>query len=81
LVGSNQGNFFENTTKCRKRMRKTLVATQLYNRACNTGVSWEGLRTGMAFLPTFNVCALIFKVCEGSSQAIKHAKKLWHRYF
>jgi len=29
LVGSNQGNFFENATTCRKRMLKTRVATQL----------------------------------------------------
>jgi len=29
LVGSNQGNYFENATACSKRMRKTLVATQL----------------------------------------------------
>jgi len=26
---SNQGNFFENATTCRKRMLKTRVATQL----------------------------------------------------
>jgi len=30
LVDSNQGNYFENATACSKRMRKTLVATQLY---------------------------------------------------
>jgi len=30
LVGSNQGNFFENAATCSKRMLKTLVATQLY---------------------------------------------------
>jgi len=30
LVDSNQGNFFENATVYSKRMRKTLVATQLY---------------------------------------------------
>jgi len=29
LVGSNQGNLFENTTACSKRMLKTTVATQL----------------------------------------------------
>jgi len=29
LVGSNQGNYFENVTSCSKRMRKTTVATQL----------------------------------------------------
>jgi len=29
LVGSNQGNYFENATECSKRMRKTTVATQL----------------------------------------------------
>jgi hypothetical protein len=29
LVDSNQGNFFENSTACSKRMHKTLVATQL----------------------------------------------------
>jgi len=29
LVGSNQGNYFENATTCSKRMRKMLVATQL----------------------------------------------------
>jgi len=29
LVGSNQGNFFENATTCSKRMLKTRVATQL----------------------------------------------------
>ncbi len=29
LVDSNQGNLFENATACSKRMRKTLVATQL----------------------------------------------------
>jgi len=28
LVGSNQGNYFENATACSKRMRKTTVATQ-----------------------------------------------------
>jgi len=27
LVGSNQGNYFENATACSKRMRKTTVAT------------------------------------------------------
>jgi len=31
LVGSNQGNYFENANACSKRMRKTLVTTQLYN--------------------------------------------------
>jgi len=29
LIGSNQGNYFENATTCSKRMRKTLFATQL----------------------------------------------------
>jgi hypothetical protein len=29
LVDPNQGNYFENATACSKRMRKTLVATQL----------------------------------------------------
>jgi len=29
LVGSNQGNFFENATACSKRTLKTTVATQL----------------------------------------------------
>jgi hypothetical protein len=29
LVGSNQGNYFENTTACSKRTLKTTVATQL----------------------------------------------------
>ncbi len=29
LVGSNQGNYFENGDACSKRMRKTTVATQL----------------------------------------------------
>jgi len=29
LIGSNKGNYFENATACSKRMRKTLVATQL----------------------------------------------------
>jgi hypothetical protein len=47
-----------------------------YNRAVNTG-----MRKNMGVLviftlpkPYFNVHALIFYVCEGSSQAIKHAK-------
>jgi len=30
LVGSNQGNYFENATACSKRTLKTTVATQLY---------------------------------------------------
>ncbi len=30
LVGSNQGNFFENVTACSKRTLKMTVATQLY---------------------------------------------------
>ncbi len=29
MVGSNQGNYFENATACSKRMLKTTVATQL----------------------------------------------------
>jgi hypothetical protein len=29
LVGSNQGNYFENATACSKRMRKTTFAMQL----------------------------------------------------
>ncbi len=29
FTACNQGNFFENATTCGKRMRKTLVATQL----------------------------------------------------
>jgi len=29
LVGSNQGNYFENATACSKRTLKTTVATQL----------------------------------------------------
>jgi len=29
LIGSNQGNFFENATACSKRTLKTTVATQL----------------------------------------------------
>jgi hypothetical protein len=32
LIGSNQGNYFENATTCSERMRKTLVATQLKDR-------------------------------------------------
>jgi len=32
LIWVNQRNFFENTTACSKRMRKTLVATQLKDR-------------------------------------------------
>ncbi len=38
----------------------------------------------VVFTRHFNVCALIFYVCEGSSQPIeriKHAKKLWYQYF
>ena len=31
LVGSNQGNYFENATACSKRTLKTTVATQLYS--------------------------------------------------
>jgi hypothetical protein len=30
LVGSNQGNYFENATACSKRTLKTTVATRLY---------------------------------------------------
>jgi len=30
LIGSNQGNYFENATACSKCMLKTTVATQLY---------------------------------------------------
>jgi len=30
LIGSNQGNYFENATACSKRTLKTTVATQLY---------------------------------------------------
>jgi hypothetical protein len=30
LVGSNQGNYFENENACSKRKLKTTVATQLY---------------------------------------------------
>jgi len=30
LIGSNQGNHFENAFTCSKRMRKTLLATLLY---------------------------------------------------
>jgi len=47
-----------------------------YNSAANTG-----LHANMGVLvvfkwpkPYFNVCALIFYMCEGSSQAIKDAK-------
>jgi len=29
LIGSNQGNYFENATACSKRMLKTRVAAQL----------------------------------------------------
>ncbi len=29
LIGSNQGNYFENATACSKRTLKTTVATQL----------------------------------------------------
>jgi len=32
LVGSNQGNYFENETACSKRTLKTTVATQPYFR-------------------------------------------------
>ena len=31
LVGSNQGNYFENATACSKSTLKTTVATQLYS--------------------------------------------------
>ncbi len=31
LIGSNQGNYFENATACSKRTLKTTVATQLYS--------------------------------------------------
>jgi len=30
LIGSNQGNYFENATACSKRTLKMTVATQLY---------------------------------------------------
>jgi hypothetical protein len=45
LNGSNQGNYFENATTCSKRMRKTLVATQLFSsslQVCKCG-NW-GIR-------------------------------------
>jgi hypothetical protein len=35
LVGSSQGNYFENANACGKRMRKTLVATQLNRQVSN----------------------------------------------
>jgi hypothetical protein len=42
LVGSNQGNFFENATACSKRMMKTTVATQLYMLKLYTLLLLEG---------------------------------------
>ncbi len=54
-----------------------------YNRAAKTGVR-ANMGEHIVFTwpkPYFNVHALIFYVCEGSSQAIKHAKKLWYQYF
>jgi len=39
LIGSNQGNYFENATTCSRRMRKTLVAMQL--KYGNSGRTWS----------------------------------------
>jgi len=36
MVGSNQGNYFENATACGKRTLKTTVATQLNLLVCAT---------------------------------------------
>jgi len=49
LVDPNQDNYFENATACSKRMRKTLVATQLYSLRVrsvwsNQGVLYSYLR-------------------------------------
>ncbi len=43
LVGSNQGNYFENATECSKRTLKTTVATQLYSEVhlTKSGLNYE----------------------------------------
>jgi len=49
-----------------------------YNHASNASVH-ANMGVHVVFTwpkPYFNVCALIFYACEGSSQAIKHAKKI-----
>ncbi len=51
FVWANQGNFFENANKCRKRMRKTLVATQLY--VWEFGFFWNCMY-GCPALPFFS---------------------------
>jgi len=44
LVGSNQGNYFENATACSKRTLKTTVATQLYY-SCGLGTFLRTLKS------------------------------------
>ncbi len=53
------------------------------NLAANTGMPvYMGVHVIFAWPKLyFKVCALIFYMCVGSSQAIKHAKKLWYQYF
>jgi len=72
LVGSNQGNYFENATACRKRTLKTTVATQLKGLfthtvstlfdACiinfNRNFPIENATHSAAFLPWFEVMNL-----------------------
>jgi len=51
-----------------------------YNRAAHTCIC-ANMGVYVVFTwpkPYFNVHALIFYMCEGSSQAITHAKKLWN---
>jgi len=66
--------FKKNTVKLYSVQR--IVAP--YKHACNTGARWEGILAWLFYRlkQYFNVCALIFYLCEGLSQAIKHAKKL-----
>jgi len=56
LVGSNQGNYFENATTCSKRTLKTTVATQLKRRFFfiifyNEPEVGAGIDPGMALTP------------------------------
>jgi len=50
LIGSNQGNYFENATACSKRTLKTIVTTQLYVLLCAPKINLNQLTRSLMTL-------------------------------
>jgi len=82
LVWANQGNYYKNRTTCSKRMHKTLVATQLYERTLkvwNVKVCMTGIALAYFFLTSQHTIG--YQSFEASRKITRHQQSLtWHGF-